>query len=415
MKTHNLIRKISTILLVITLISVTVPVFSGTVAMAEAEGVWVLTSTEYYTPSQRISNSNEYYKYDCSFDGFTQDGAVRFSVSGGYQGPGDWFTGVVHHECTQPESSYAPGETVTLTMTTFLENSVNGYKGGEGFAQIDREDLESQYDGRDRFFWNTIVNFNKEDGKLAIASPGEPCTGYANMPKNAEYGEKVAVVFIANSASDSHSRAYEYGYGGYQFYEWIYTFMGYDDAAAVLEKTKGSNTVSETTVQETTTTDTAEKQTGNENADNLLVNPNWEGGLNGWETIDSVEEEYEEEKTALRSIVYQDIDLTPDQEGTKISFGGWICVNENQSEQDQIRISLSFYKEDGTLLSYDSREEYGYDLVYHEINMSVPLGADYMKASISIRKYNGNNSFSFDGLNLTVSHVSPSGFSKSAG
>lgn len=415
MKAHKLIKKISTILLAMTLITVTVPAFSGNAVMAETEGVWVLTSTEYYTPSQRTSNSNEYYKYDCSFDGFTQDGAVRFSVSGGYKGPGDWHTADLHHECTRPEPSYAPGETVTLTMTTSQESTVNNYTGGDGFAQIDREDLESPYDGRDRFFWNTLVNFNDEDGNLAIANPGMTCTGYANMPEEAEYGERVAVVFIANSASDSYSRAYEYGYGGHQFYEWIYTFMGSDDAAAVLEKEQENDTMSQTTAQETKTIETSEinAETGNE--DNLLVNPNWEDDLNGWKTIDSVEEECGDEKVALRSVVYQDINLTSEQEGAKVSFSGMICVNEGQPEQDQIRISLSFYSEDGKLISYDSRTETGYDLTYHEINMAVPLGAAYMKASISIRKYNGNNSFSFDDLSLTISQVSPGGFSKSAG
>ena len=424
MKAHKLIKKLSTILLAMTLITVTVPAFSGDAVMAETEGVWVLTSTEYYTPSQRTSNSNEYYKYDCSFDGFTQDGAVRFSVSGGYKGPGDWHTADLHHECTRPEPSYAPGETVTLTMTTIQENTVNGYKGGDGVAKICSEDLESPYDGRDRFFNSTThANFNLDTGSLAIASPNTSCTAYADMPKSAEYGDRVAVMFIDTSAIDSYGSSYELGYGGHQFYEWIYTFMSSGDATAILNQ--DSNTSGQTTVQGDDTPATAVQggdtpsatvnQTQSGSVGNLLVNPDWEDGLNGWEKIDSVEEECGDEKVALRSVVYQDINLTSEQEGAKVSFSGMICVNEGQPEQDQIRISLSFYSEDGKLISYDSRTETGYDLTYHEINMAVPLGAAYMKASISIRKYNGNNSFSFDDLSLTISQVSPGGFSKSAG
>ena len=221
--------------------------------------------------------------------------------------------------------------------------------------------------------------------------------------------------FVTGTAYDSMSNSYENEYGGHQFYEWIYTFMGSEEAASVLNSQQSVSTSGQTSVQGNDTSVATNVQTQGTGAENLLVNPNWDNGIKGWEKTDSLEEELEDGKTALRSTVYQDISLSSEQAGAKVSYGGWICVTNAHPNQDQIRISLAFFSSDGTLLSYDSRAEYGYELAYHEINMSIPSEAAYMRASISIRKYDGNNDFSFNDLTLTVSQVNPGGFNRLAG
>ena len=46
------------------------------------------------------------------------------------------------------------------------------------------------------------------------------------MPAKAEPGDRVAVTFVTTSSCDSGSSAiYENEYGGYQFFEWIYTWQ----------------------------------------------------------------------------------------------------------------------------------------------------------------------------------------------
>ena len=186
---------------------------------------WVLTGTNFYTPSNYTSKSNEYYKYVDSFEGYTQDGAVMFKVSGGYKGPGDWHTADVYHLCSLPARSYAAGETVTLTMQTIQENTVKGYRGGTGIAYICKEDKDLPNDGRSKFFKYNIANFNDENGNFVIAAPGETKEGQAKMPVKAEPGDRVAVTFVTTSSKDSYGETYENGYGGYQFFEWIYTWQ----------------------------------------------------------------------------------------------------------------------------------------------------------------------------------------------
>ena len=160
-----------------------------------------------------------------SFEGYTQNGDIVFKVSGGYRGPGDWHTADVYHLCSQPARSYAAGETVTLTMQTIQQNTVKNYRGGTGIAYICKEEKDLPNDGRSKFFKYNIANFNDENGNFVIAAPGETKEGQAKMPVKAEPGDRVAVTFVTTSSKDSYSETYENGYGGYQFFEWIYTWQ----------------------------------------------------------------------------------------------------------------------------------------------------------------------------------------------
>ena len=199
--------------------------FSGSEIYAATDGTWVLTSTDYYTPSAYTSRQNSYYKYHDEFRGFTQDGFVQFWVSGGYVGPGDSHTADVYHECSQPEKSYAPGAVVSITLRTRQESTVGGYKGGCGSAYICKEDTAWPKDGRSRFYKNNIANFQDPKGSFAMATPGITVEATAAMPKSAEYGDRIAIVFDTDSSSDGINQAYESNYGGHQIYEWIYTFQ----------------------------------------------------------------------------------------------------------------------------------------------------------------------------------------------
>ena len=58
-----------------------------------------------------------------------------------------------------------------------------------------------------------------------MTGPGETKKGQAKMPDKAEPGDRVAVIFVTTSSYDSYSNSYENEYGGYQLFEWIYTWQ----------------------------------------------------------------------------------------------------------------------------------------------------------------------------------------------
>ena len=80
-------------------------------------------------------------------------------------------------------------------------------------------------DVRSRFCKNNIANFKDENGDFVITGPGETKKGQAKMPAKAEPGDRVAVIFVTTSSYDSYSSSYENEYGGYQLFEWIYTWQ----------------------------------------------------------------------------------------------------------------------------------------------------------------------------------------------
>ena len=98
--------------------------------------------------------------------------------------------------------------------------------GGAGSAYICKEDKDLPDDGRSRVYKNNIANFSDENGNFVITGPGETKKGQAKMPAKAEPGDRVAVTFVTTSSCDSgRSAIYENEYGGYQFFEWIYTWQ----------------------------------------------------------------------------------------------------------------------------------------------------------------------------------------------
>lgn len=151
----------------------------------------------------------------------------------------------------------------------------------------------------------------------------------------------------------------------------------------------------------------AAENTGNR--ENLLVNPNWEDGTNGWTTMVDIEEKDDQGQPAQRSVAYQEIALSELQGGQKVSFGGYISVSDEDPDQISIQMSLSFYNSNGTILVMDSREESGSELAWHEINLAIPSEAAYMRASLSILKHSSINVFCFDDLSLTIVQTNPGG------
>lgn len=226
MNIQNTFRRFVQVMLALVLALTAALIPAGMEARAaETDGIWVLTDYHYITPGEYTSKQNSYYKYMDSFEGYTQNGDIVFKVSGGYKGPGDWHTADLYHLCSQPAQSYAAGETVTLTMQTIQQNTVKNYRGGTGIAYICKEDKDLPDDGRSRFFKNNIANFNDENGDFVITGPGETKKGQAKMPAKAEPGDRVAVIFVTTSSYDSYSSSYENEYGGYQLFEWIYTWQ----------------------------------------------------------------------------------------------------------------------------------------------------------------------------------------------
>ena len=239
------IRNLISLLLVAVLFASAIQLVGETTAYAASEGKWVLTEQNHFTPDTYVSRSNTYYKYRDSYMGII-DGNVTFKVSGGYDGPGDGSSCDMIHRCSQPKSEYALGETVSLTMSTVRENSVNvTFNTGKSMAKLCKENKELPKDGRSLFFENGIANpdFKTDSGKAYADENDAAVTMKADMPKSANEGERVAVVFFDNSGKDSVDAAYEAQYGGYQYYEWIYT---YTTKQASTTGTQASSKTSET-------------------------------------------------------------------------------------------------------------------------------------------------------------------------
>ena len=223
---------------------------------ATSNGRWVLTETNFYNPANPpskmknnkgpvgyTSKQNENYKYDDSYLG-TEKGYVRFLVSGGYKGPGDWGTRDTYHECSQPAKSYKPGAKAEVTLKTHDENKYGWGSGGNCNALLYKEDKALPSDGRSKFFNGSgwVAYFEDADGNAYVDPDKGAAKVSATMPSEAEPGDRVAIVFITNSSYDSWGSSYENNYGGHQLYEWIYTFKAAPAKGAIssIKNVKGA-------------------------------------------------------------------------------------------------------------------------------------------------------------------------------
>ena len=197
-------------------------------------GTWVQTETRYFAykngEKQYVSKQNEYYKYRCYYRGVTEDNFVKFQVSGGFYSPtnSDENTYVdAYHLCSVPETSYPAGGLVTLQVRTYWENyEGEWYPNGGAWVGIAYENKEADmtnddYHTRDPFLHNTSIKFYsalKDDYDFGVYENTSD-TLTANMPEEAENGDRIAIVFIPYTATGYGG---EYGVGS--FVEWIYTF-----------------------------------------------------------------------------------------------------------------------------------------------------------------------------------------------
>lgn len=198
------------------------------------EGKWVQTETRYFAykngEEQYVSKQNEYYKYRCYFRGVTEDNFVKFQVSGGFYHPtnSDENTYVdAYHLCSVPDTSYPAGGLVTLTAKNYEENVIGWGHGGSSSIGINHELKEADGKKVDPFvhpcgMWS--LDFYSADGEKGWIDMGKSNTFTANMPEDAEIGDRIAIIFQASTAYDSWSDEPQNDYGGTVWYAWIYTY-----------------------------------------------------------------------------------------------------------------------------------------------------------------------------------------------
>ena len=232
-----------------------IPAITGVDVEAATNGKWVLTEQNVYTPSAYTSRQNKYYKYKDSYEGVDSDGYITFKVAGGYQGPGEWSTSDIYHKCIKPKSSYAPGAKVTLTIKTIMKNTFNKTSStASSSVKLRPENKSLPNDGRSKFIFNDMGDDSRHgnfitDNWKTYAGVGETEKVSTTMPKDPENGEKCAIVFLGNASADGVNNAFESQYGGYQIYEWIYTYKSVPSKGVVKSITNQTGAKAKVTVK----------------------------------------------------------------------------------------------------------------------------------------------------------------------
>ena len=136
-------------------------------------------------------------------------------------------------------------------------------------------------------------------------------------------------------------------------------------------------------------------------ADNLLVNPDWEDGLTGWDILADSHQEFYEDHDAMSSIVYQDVPVTDFMAGNGLKLSGRIGLAPEDPTQEAMILAMELcgsdgyvlddVKDDGSFLYNEYVKETQQDLVYHEILMAVPEEASFVRVSLEIIKEGKEN------------------------
>ncbi len=205
--------------------------------------VWNLTSQQTYLPP---SGTNGGQRHNRTVDawraqywsGTTSDGYLQIHVRSINTSDSYYQSIDAYHECSQPKSSYSPGEEASLTMRAYVQNPVNfDFCRGTSHLYISEENKEA--DGAE---FGTYVSNNKnslasfcERGKSSTwLSPldettykytNAKATVYATFPKSTTVGEHIAIVFSDDTGADSASLSPQHEYGGTAFHLWIYTLQ----------------------------------------------------------------------------------------------------------------------------------------------------------------------------------------------
>ena len=203
-------------------------------------GTWVLTSkgANFSTDYTRRDNQNtNTYAYRIQDGGVLKDNFIQLIVTGGWYGnkSSDNNTAAYYHECSQPKSSYASGETAAMTMRYYTKNSTSThYNGG---CSISCYDPKGAYFGVAHY-----GNFEDSSGNRRLYDrdgytyyegnlPVKTLKGTFTFPKTSVNGEKMDIVFQVNTAQiygegpDVVDGDYSaYNKFRYIFYKWSYTF-----------------------------------------------------------------------------------------------------------------------------------------------------------------------------------------------
>lgn len=196
-------------------------------------GTWVQTEMKYYAykngEEPYAPAQDDCYKYRCYYS-VTDDNFVKFHTSGGFSSSTLTYANNhidTYHLCSIPETSYPAGGLVTLQVRTYWENyEGEWYPNGGAWVGIAYENKEADmtnddYHTRDPFLHNTSIKFHsalKDDYDFWVYENTSD-TLTANMPEKAENGDRIAIVFIPQTAT-GYGGEYEVG----SWVEWIYTY-----------------------------------------------------------------------------------------------------------------------------------------------------------------------------------------------
>ena len=151
---------------------------------------------------------------------------------------------------------------------------------------------------------------------------------------------------------------------------------------------------------------------------NLLVNPNWESGTEGWTSFAVDEPDIFHGETVQCSSIGQDISLEGFAVWQELKLSGNIAVAPEDPTQKAIEMILSIcdaegnviqnVKQDGTVVSYQqSAKEESVTPTYHEIILQIPPGAAFARAVLTIYKQSTQNTMYFECLSLEIVEEEP--------
>ena len=133
---------------------------------------------------------------------------------------------------------------------------------------------------------------------------------------------------------------------------------------------------------------------------NLLVNPDWENGIEGWEIQAENETGTYQNQEKLFSSIRQDIPMERIPEAKSLRLAGDIALAPEDPSQVCIRLGMAFYDAAGTILDSRLEAEEGAELTRHEIQMDIPQGTASVRVLLEIWKDGTVNSFNFADLSL---------------
>ena len=159
---------------------------------------------------------------------------------------------------------------------------------------------------------------------------------------------------------------------------------------------------------------------------NLQVNPEWEGGTDGWEVTVYNEESFEG-SGRFNTVISQDVPLdglSLKQDYT-LKLSASLAVAPEDETQEYIQMELSFLDDSRQLTNISDtgpgtslvKYEHNSALTYHDIVVDIPEKAAYARVSLSIWKGSRLNPMYFENLCLeAIEKTAPeSSFHKSGG